>query len=476
MALVSIFRTNLKAPFQTEFFQTSHNWETEETLAAWNATEIERDRETVWRFWIGDRLILEILAERVSEATAELDKLVKKAQRYGSPDIRWSLFEGPFSRKEKITGWDGEVRTVTRHYQRIEVTGEAPRVGNYEFLARIEFTEGGNLLDLRPGVEGMEPRFRDTDCSCEHCGKKRSRKEVFVVREIETGNQMQVGRSCLRDFLGIDDPAKVAFRFGFWREAAEMGDDWSRGGGIEFCESLEGSLALASVCIRLFGWCSKGQAAKDERLTPTIDYVMDVLQPPKSPTKEETARIKKIEASVSPEDYEAARATIQWVRDQVDNVENEYIHNLVVLFSADNITSGRRMGLAISAVAAKARADGEVLRRTKEFEKKKLSNFVGKEGERIRDLEVTQTDSRVVSGGQFGDCVLVKFEDNQGNILSWFTGRGTDRRNGEKMTITGTVKRHQEYKGVKETQLSRVKISALIIPMGSDNPAAPIPF
>ena len=54
---------------------------------------------------------------------------------------------------------------------------------------------------------------------------------------------------------------------------------------------------------------------------------------------------------------------------------------------------------------------------------------------------------------------IYKFKDENGNILIWNTSSYPEIEEGESYILRGTVKEHKEYKGDKETILSRCKIS-----------------
>ena len=57
---------------------------------------------------------------------------------------------------------------------------------------------------------------------------------------------------------------------------------------------------------------------------------------------------------------------------------------------------------------------------------------------------------------------LLRFQDDKGNVYSWF-GTGAAAYNmevGKDYVITASIKKHQEYKGRKETVLTRVKIDS----------------
>ncbi len=58
----------------------------------------------------------------------------------------------------------------------------------------------------------------------------------------------------------------------------------------------------------------------------------------------------------------------------------------------------------------------------------------------------------------WGPSTLVKFLDDAGNVLTWFASGDQDYVPGARVTIDGTDKKHSDYKGVRETALSRVVV------------------
>ena len=53
------------------------------------------------------------------------------------------------------------------------------------------------------------------------------------------------------------------------------------------------------------------------------------------------------------------------------------------------------------------------------------------------------------------------FEDENGNILQWWTADEIKAEVGDQVLLTGTVKAHDEYKGVKSATVTRCKIKAV---------------
>lgn len=398
---------------------------------------------------------IKVLDWRLAEAKQELEKLLRKANKYGC-DFAWSQ-GATIGERRKVTDWDGRERVVGEVYVELHITGDIPVVGPYEFLAHVELHEGGNLVDARPGVKDLDEKFRHTNGYCDHCRTLRGRKDIFVVRNTETGAQLQVGRACLKDFLGAD-PANVLRRFSYFASALEL-EELVAHGKPSLGASLEGVLALSAVCIRLFGWCSRSQAGTSETLVPTSSYVCRILFPPMRATREDSKFRAQVLDSINAGDYEVAANVMTWVRDELKG-DSEYAHNLKVLFGSDVIHDSKRLGLIISAVASYHRAKERDLKLAKNREEAAKSEFLGVVGQRLRGVSVTLREQRVIGSNEWGDRVLVKLSDDAGNLITWITSKGSGHNVGERLALTATVKDHNEFRGVRETVVTRAKLEA----------------
>ena len=84
------------------------------------------------------------------------------------------------------------------------------------------------------------------------------------------------------------------------------------------------------------------------------------------------------------------------------------------------------------------------------------SEHIGAVGDKV-DLEVTHTRTGRFET-RFGTTWVHTFEDVNGNILVWKTG-SCGSFESDKLHLKGTVKEHDEYRGVKQTVLTRCKIA-----------------
>lgn len=396
-----------------------------------------------------------ILVSRVSSALEMLKKFEKKAVRYNVP-FSWTVGE-TYEIEKDYHDPNGirPPRKIKVAVVDVTIHGEQPKVGDFDFLASIEFAPGGNFVDVVPGVE-LPAIYRTTDQHCDHCKTDRRRNNVYIVKNRETGALVQVGRTCLRDFLGIDDPKSIIEKFKFLRAIKSFSDDedfegW--GGGHYWAAEIQRALAISNVCVRLWGWVSKGAAYNDPNLVPTVNFYWGFV----AKRDEWNAEMQdRINDELGDADYDFADKVIEFVRANTD--DNDYMHNLRVAFHEDVITEPKRMGLVVSAVVAYHRHIDREIKRAERRELNKDSRHQGEVKERLRGIKVRLEARRGMGDNGYGWSELLKMRDDQGNLYAWFSTSAPVIDVNNNFVIDGTVKAHKEFKGILETQLTRVKI------------------
>src|SRR5699024_2085679 len=145
--------------------------------------------------------------------------------------------------------------------------------------------------------------------------------------------------------------------------------------------------------------------------------------------------------------------------------------------------SGRRShGTVISALAVFSRRLRDRGRKAADVERAATAakGFIGKEGERVREIPVTVT--HVYDGVQTGYAYpyadepyqLAAMRTEDGHEVIWRHGGG-EHKSGETGKMTGTVKSHEQYKGVDQTKVIRAKIEAPPPPTVLDKQGIPTP-
>jgi hypothetical protein len=412
-------------------------------------------------------------AENRDTIIAKIEKMNRKATQLGTSPISVTFSHDHI---ETWTRWSDSAQKdieYSREWLKAEVAGAVATLNGYYFRATLHHTTDGNIIASLPGYE-VPREYRNAPSACDHCKTTRRRNATYLV-ESKDGLQ-QVGQNCVQDFFGGNDPHRMAK----WAEMLGAFDSW-----FVSMSDEEGSLATRredtvglmtflgqnAAVIRLDGWVSK-KVASERELPATILTTWDALfgfsfTPPKE-------RYKLQEKyKITEEDKAQALAIYTWAKESFAaegaEPDNDYLHNLAVITRA-GLVSKRTGGLAASMEAAWKRA-------TKKQEERAAapdspSGHVGAIGDRLRGLPVTLLGKVDLPPTEWGTRCLVRLADDAGNIFTWFTNGdalygewdfGDGLRtlvDGDRMWLTGTIKRHGEFGGIKQTELSRCALAS----------------
>lgn len=91
---------------------------------------------------------------------------------------------------------------------------------------------------------------------------------------------------------------------------------------------------------------------------------------------------------------------------------------------------------------------------------KSTSEYVGEIGDKIEAKLTFKSEHHFETHyTYYGELNFIyKFADQDGNIIVWKTTKCFDLKEGEEYTVKGKIKDHNEYKGEKQTILTRCKI------------------
>lgn len=78
------------------------------------------------------------------------------------------------------------------------------KVGDYDIVAELEHHQEGNIIRQINYNYSIDSKYRTAKPYCEHCNKLRNRNNTFLLID-KSGNTKQVGKSCLKDFIGYDN-------------------------------------------------------------------------------------------------------------------------------------------------------------------------------------------------------------------------------------------------------------------------------
>lgn len=376
-------------------------------------------------------------------------RIQNKCRKYGC-DFRYEEVGEEFRELE-----DDDGSTYTARFVIIEAEGVAI-VSGWRFIASIEYTEKGNIINRACDIEVPE-RYYTGKPICEHCQSKRRRKDTYIVMNEETGEFKQVGKTCLKDFThGMSAEAVAQYTSAF--EELIEGETPYPCSKISRYIKTEEFLRYAAETVRHFGYTKPDPYVYVRSTRQRADQYYTVEHGGYRRDKETRAQyISEMEScgfdANSHEATEEAAAAIKWLKQQPD--ENNYMHNLKTACSLEYVTD-RHLGIIVSIFPTYNRELEREAERRRAEKAAKVSQWVGQPGERI---EFKVANIICVTGWetQWGYTKIYKILDEAGNIYTWKTGCWVE----DGITsIKGTVKAHNEFRGAKQTELTRCKCSA----------------
>lgn len=356
--------------------------------------------------------------------------------------------------RREISEHDEAGLTRTRVVMETEITGEAPQYGGWRFLAAVDSVETADgaefILRTAPGIdESGVDRVTLEAGRCEHCKTKRTnRRYTYLVQHEESGELVQVGSTCVKDFTGwTGKPVFISHD----ELADELREHVGGGGPAEY--TPETVVAVAWAVSRRHGWvpASKGGVT-------TRDLVGSYLYGAGQADKDLRAEV----APEIPAAAEKAREIIPALLDHLDG-GSDYIANLKTALRALTVDA-RHMGITVSAVSAYERMTGEQARKKLEAEQRAQQRasvqFAGEVGEKLT-VTGTVTRLRAVEGsyGYQPKTSLLIILEGGGVVAKMFTTAAWawEIEQGDGITVTGVVKDHEDYQGIKQTVLTRPK-------------------
>lgn len=395
----------------------------------------------------------QIPVSKIEKLTKEIARLNRRAAKLNAEPIALVLGEiyaqGYDAHHEAVAAGEAAEYFVTM--RSVELAGVAPVLAGWAFVGVIEAMplEAGGVEGMLHAVPGQTlPRELAARWGqCDHCQKMRPRNDVYVVRN-DAGECKVVGSSCLKDFVGGNDP----------HAAAGLCEIWVRAGRLcEEAESCEGGphqgdgigtmrvLEMAACVIRKEGFLSKARAAERD-LCPTARTVETRLNITRL-ARDYAEWVERYQTTA--EDEMLAVAAREWAEAQLGS-ENDYLHNCAM--AARGVAVGRRtMGLAVSLIAA--------YQRTLEAAEPAEGAHVGAVGERLT-MPLKFVASRPTFG-TYGLTTVCTYLTPHGSKLVWYASGEPDAAltaEGDAVEMTFTVKKHGDYRGEKQTIVTRVAL------------------
>jgi hypothetical protein len=422
-----------------------------------NTEQLEKqDSDEAQEMWPDPTVkeIYQIPEHNMGYLMEQVDKLNKRANKLGLDPIIVERI-GHFDKTHRFNDLGFYRREeITIRYVEVQITGKSPKFNGWTFIATIEHEKASkNLIKTIPGIE-LDHYYRDAPPDCHHCNTNRWRKKTYICRH-EDGKEMQVGSTCVKDFLGHKSPESIAWQCEMLGKVREMffnpdsEEDGYRVPRSAMRIPIRELFQIVAQSVRERGWVSKSKAWEQPEVygESTYDDVMNMMFPGPN---------EKCRIDTNTQDAKLAYGARQWaeaLHPDKDGKFSDYEYNINVLAQESSIGLSE-LGLAASIVGVwKMKLD----RMKQNKGPKRLNEYFGEVKTRY-DLELTV---KSISGfdGEWGYTTIYKMRDQENRAFSWFsTSHKVSLDEGETYKCKATVKKHQEWKDWKETVLTRLNL------------------
>lgn len=373
----------------------------------------------------------------------EVAATVAKAEKFNARAAKKGLQGGWTFKGVEVTKI--YVNGVERLKHELVFVGEPIKFGDWAFVAVVEWLEGKPFVNKLPGYEGEQINAHNlVQGVCDHCNQNRSRKHVLIVEK--NGVRKQVGSTCVKDFLGWN------FSPTYFNEREDLDCDFGGRGYSGLGISTVEVLALAVAIVSVKGWCSRSQAAGQDK-----DSTADLVDIYLYDEKEDGENLRREVGDVTDEHRAEAIRLIEWVSNW--NADNDYANNLKVAASLEVATS-KTQNTLISVIGTEAR----IRAKAAENAAAEVETFI--EARYAEDGTKIEVEAKVISKrwfeGAYGPTALVVFTADGHRFQWWGTAACIDDlESGQIVALKGTVKGVKEHNDKTYTQLTRCKAQVL---------------
>lgn len=375
-----------------------------------------------------------------------LTRYSKRAAAYGQA-LSYEMSE-PYATEIKVyeSGYD---ETNGTHYQKkvgtrmieafdLTINSEIIRKEGYTVAAKIEHLDGGNIV-YTVADEESKIEWRNLSPRCEHCGGNHGQKITFIVRDAE-GNGKQVGRTCLKDYCGID-PQRVGLLNKledlFLNLDVERYDFINRPSITVY--NTTDVLALAIRLQNQYGYTASSEGDRSNK-AKLLRFMYNRERPTEKELKEA-------------EDMAAVILTFDQSKAYQNSLDNVWVLLRSGYCKCSHFGYIAYAPLAFDRYTQKMAREAE--REATKNSERQSSDYIGEVGERIT-VDVANMNLLTSWKGEWGDTFLYKIIDTAGNVLIWYASRTIE----EAKKLRVTVKDHSERDGIKQTIVTRCSVVA----------------
>lgn len=341
----------------------------------------------------------------------------------------------------------------------VTITIEEPKIEGFQFVARLEVDEHNEVMIFsNPSFEGDLPKkFRKkNDRHCYHCGTNRRRKNLYVFLKEDTGEFVQIGNTCLANYFDLDPARLIAYAEALENFRDNDDEYFTNGYASDYFYPIDELLkTTAAVCIlnRMF-YRSKTKTNYNIGEQSTVDEVKRFYYDTTTKDDAEFKRnIEKIYREHKTEINKLVKEAHDWF-DSLSKDGTDFEYNVLKAIEGDNVR-WKHFSFACYGIGGALRARQQ---KAEKDANQHLDAFFGKIGNReqvcVRIIKKIEIDNQWAS-------ILYIMQSQNGHSIKVFHSGKTIGKEGDVVWITGTVKKHDIYKGQKQTLMNRVRLDRI---------------
>lgn len=324
----------------------------------------------------------------------------------------------------------------------VEIEGEY-KINDWTFVGTIEHGSSGNIIrSFDTSLERKIPsKYKTIGQECEHCHKIRDRKDTYLVYNDKTNEFKQVGKTCLMNYtngLSAEFCARLVDVFAYIFKLEHPEDDSDDDFMSEFIRG-NNSKELSTDFIKpiIFGYVKKNGYISKKTSYALIKIIFGADA---NPTKEaSTEEISKMNEWVK--NIDASKGGYMWNAKVAWTKEYSEYRDIALLASFVNVY--------LKDIADRATNNNE---------------YVGNIGDKITITDIKNIKSLYVKDNSrysyYAESSTVwQIIDSDGHTYIWTTSSNLSDDTRVAKEIVATVKEHKEYKGTKQTVITRGKVT-----------------
>jgi len=150
---------------------------------------------------LGKRVDVFIPNERMGEFLRRMEKIQAQACKLNLP--KWDVVIGEkewrcLAHKYPVDLYPGQLDPGSFKIEgsMVTISGQAPVLDGWRFLAKIEHDAGGNLVKRMEGGDKSPAEWHVCKPNCDHCGVSRERNNTFMLKNSVRARAIVVFHAC----------------------------------------------------------------------------------------------------------------------------------------------------------------------------------------------------------------------------------------------------------------------------------------